>query len=74
MTTSNNAGDTIEFPRSIGKPAMRALELAGFTRFDQLTRVSAATVLQLHGVGPKSIMILTAELQQRGMGFADAKS
>ncbi|SEE43808.1 hypothetical protein SAMN04489740_1411 [Arthrobacter alpinus] len=62
---------TTEFPPSIGKPAMRALELAGFTRFDQLALVSAAELLRLHGIGPKSIRILQAELEQRGSGFAE---
>ncbi|WP_425861167.1 hypothetical protein [Arthrobacter sp. TWP1-1] len=69
--TFSNADDATEFPRSIGKPAMRALGLEGFARFDQLTQVSAAKLLEVHGVGPKSIRILSAELERRGMGFAD---
>lgn len=58
-----------EFPKAIGKPATRALILAGLTRYEQLASVSAAELLQLHGVGPKSIRILSEELAQRGLAF-----
>lgn len=59
-----------EFPRTIGKVANRELALNGYTTFDALTRVSAATLLRIHGIGPKSIRILGEELASRGQSFA----
>lgn len=58
-----------EFPRSIGKVAARELALSGYTRFEHLTRVSKRTLLAIHGVGPKSVNILEAELEKRGLGY-----
>ena len=47
-----------DFPRTIGIPARRALELAGFTKLRQLTKVMQAELSNLHGVGPKALRIL----------------
>lgn len=60
-----------EFPRSIGRVAARELALAGYTRFEQFTGVTAKQLLSLHGVGPKAIRILEQELKERGLSFAD---
>ena len=68
--TSNSAPAT-EFPRSIGKVAARELALAGYTRYEQLTRVSKRTLLAIHGVGPKAVRILEEELNGRGLRFED---
>ena len=59
-----------EFPRTIGKVANRELALNGYTTFDSLTRVSTTSLLKIHGIGPKSIRILTEELAARGQSFA----
>jgi len=58
-----------EFPRSLGKVAIRELEVHNLTRYAQLTGVSAAELLAIHGVGPKAIRILREELEARGLGF-----
>ena len=55
----------------IGAPATRALALAGYTQLAQLTQVSAAELLKLHGVGPKAIRILRETLAAKGLAFAD---
>ena len=60
-----------EFPRSMGKVAPRELAAHGYTRYDQLTRVTAGDLLRIHGVGPKAIRILEGELAARGLSFAD---
>jgi hypothetical protein len=57
-------------PRGIGRPATRALVLAGYTDLDALARVSDAELLRLHGVGPKAIRILREELAARERTFA----
>lgn len=53
----------------IGAPASRALAQAGYTRLSQLSGVSAADLLKLHGVGPKAIRILREALAQQGLKF-----
>jgi len=58
------------FPSSIGNVARRALAARGFTRFEQLTAVSPAALLRIHGVGPASIRILTDELTTHGLEFS----
>jgi predicted flap endonuclease-1-like 5' DNA nuclease len=60
-----------EFPHGIGKVANRELALNGYTRYDQLTTVSATELLKIHGIGPKAIRILGEELTNRGLSFAD---
>jgi hypothetical protein len=62
----------INFP-PIGKPALRALVGAGYTRLEQLTQVTEAELLKLHGVGPKAVGILRRALEARGLAFAPAR-
>ncbi|HCT75196.1 MAG TPA: DNA-binding protein [Micromonosporaceae bacterium] len=45
----------LELPAGLGKPAERALAGAGYTRLDQLTKVSEAELHGLHGMGPKAL-------------------
>ncbi len=65
-------------PAGIGKPALRALTAAGYTRLDQLAEVKEDDLLKLHGVGPKAIRVLRAALQASGVSFVppfpDSKS
>jgi predicted flap endonuclease-1-like 5' DNA nuclease len=64
-------GAGTEFPRAIGKVASRELAQHGYTRYEQLTTVSAKELLAIHGVGPKSVRILGEELGERGLSFAE---
>lgn len=68
MTDSNKSLTQSQLPK-IGKPATRALAVAGITKLEQLTNVTEAEILKLHGVGPKAVRILTEELQENGMSF-----
>jgi len=74
MTDETAGSAPTEFPRSIGRVAARQLAAHGFTRYDQLTRVSSETVLEIHGVGPKAVAILREELADRDLGFAGTAS
>ncbi|OEO31420.1 hypothetical protein VW23_016045 [Devosia insulae DS-56] len=56
---------------NIGRPATQALELAGITTLGQVARRHERELLALHGVGPKAIRILRAELEAHGMQFAE---
>ncbi|WP_223635738.1 DNA-binding protein [Planococcus sp. 4-30] len=57
------------FPRSIGKPAQRALLAAGYHRLQDLTSVTEQELLNLHGFGPKALGILRETLAAQGMRF-----
>lgn len=60
-----------DFPSGLGKPALRALDAAGYTRLEQLTQVREADLLALHGMGPKATGLLRSALNARGLAFAD---
>lgn len=71
--TQNNIRSEPEsdLPAGLGKPAQRALAAAGYLRLEQFTKLSAAEVLQLHGMGPKALKQLRHALAARGLSFAD---
>ncbi|WNF30492.1 DNA-binding protein [Streptomyces sp. C11-1] len=62
--------DADDFPHAAGNPARGALRAAGCTRLTQLTALTAAEVLALHGVGPKAIRVLREALAAEGLSFA----
>jgi len=59
---------TSDFPK-IGAPATRALEAAGYSRLEQLTKISEEELGQLHGMGPKALGILRETLKEKGLSF-----
>jgi len=59
------------FPAGLSQPALRALRAGGYTRLDQLTKVTEADLLKLHGMGPKGIRLLRSALKAGGRSFAD---
>ena len=67
MQATQNNQSTSDFPRGIGKPAERALANAGYVRLEQLTQVSAAELLKLHGMGPKALGRIREALQAKGL-------
>ncbi|MBL8089979.1 MAG: DUF1801 domain-containing protein [Anaerolineales bacterium] len=62
-----------DFPK-IGSPATRALEAEGYTQLKQLTKLSEAELLQMHGVGPKAVRILKETMKAQGLSFKEAKT
>jgi hypothetical protein len=56
------------FPK-IGKPALRALNNAGYTRLEHLSKVTEADLSKLHGMGPKALGILEGALEAKGLSF-----
>lgn len=62
--------DESEFPAAIGNVARHALGARGITRLAQLTALTSRELLAIHGVGPKAVRILSAELEARGLRFA----
>jgi hypothetical protein len=64
------AGD---LPADLPSPARRALAAAGYTRLEQLTRISEAELRRLHGMGPKALDQLRRAMAASGHTFADAE-
>lgn len=71
MTKQEIATPGTPFPAGVGKPALRALAAAGYTHLEQLTTVTEASLLQLHGIGPKAIGTLREALKRISRSFAE---
>lgn len=57
-------------PKTIGRPATRALLLAGITTLEQVATHTEAQLLELHGVGPRAVKILREALSATGRELA----
>jgi hypothetical protein len=53
----------------IGAPATRALTAAGHGSLGQLSGVRRSELAALHGVGPKALRIIEAELAEHGLAL-----
>ncbi len=62
-----------DFPDGLAQPALRALDGAGYSRLEQLTKTSEAELKRLHGIGPKALDQLRHALAAKGLSFADEK-
>ncbi|MEW9532177.1 DNA-binding protein [Microbispora sp. NPDC049125] len=56
----------------LAAPARRALTGAGYSSLEQLSQVSEAELLALHGMGPNAMAALRDALAERGLSFRDA--
>lgn len=72
MASKNHEKQESDIPFKIGKPALRALERAGYSRLKQLTRVTETELGKLHGMGPKALGLLREALEAQGLSFATA--
>jgi DNA-directed RNA polymerase alpha subunit len=71
MTSRKNDPLQYDFPVGLSQPALRALHTAGYTRLAQLTKITEAELLKLHGMGPKAIDLIRRALEADGRTFAD---
>ncbi|MNI26588.1 hypothetical protein D3C73_802940 [compost metagenome] len=53
----------------LAAPARRALEHNGITTLQELSKHSEKEILQIHGMGPKSLPILRTALKETGLSF-----
>ncbi|WP_054769985.1 hypothetical protein [Lysinibacillus parviboronicapiens] len=53
------------WPKGVAKPAIRALNAAGYTELKQLERIALATLKDLHGMGPKALAAIGTALKER---------
>lgn len=65
--TTDAKKQTDVFKNILPAPACRALAGIGVKTLKQLTRYSAADLLELHGMGPSSIPKINAALKKSGM-------
>jgi len=67
---TSRAGGT-PLPESLPRPLRGALVHAGLTTLESVAGRRPTDLLALHGVGPKGIRMLRAELAERGLSLAD---
>ncbi|WP_068986860.1 MULTISPECIES: hypothetical protein [Lysinibacillus] len=53
-----------EWPKGVAKPAIRALNAAGYTQLEQLEKVDLSTLKKLHGMGPKALAAIETTLNE----------
>ncbi|NQX43896.1 DNA-binding protein [Paenibacillus tritici] len=70
MTESRESSQGSSLPETLSKPAHRALAAAGMIRLEQLTSMTEAELLSLHGMGPKGIRIIRQALADKGLDLA----
>ncbi|MGZ7440178.1 Rpn family recombination-promoting nuclease/putative transposase [Paenibacillus sp. TH7-28] len=58
----------------LSNPARRALEHEGITTLQKLSAFTELEILQLHGIGPRSIPVLREALQTEGLAFKSGSS
>ena len=69
MPTDDRPTPSSDLPAGLSRPARSALAAAGVTRIEQLAQWREADVLQLHGIGPKSIPLLRQGLAEQDLTF-----
>jgi hypothetical protein len=57
---------TSRFLKGVPQPAVRALEAAGYSHWEQLTGKSKSELSKLHGVGQKALRIINQALIDGG--------
>ncbi|WP_328328177.1 helix-hairpin-helix domain-containing protein [Kribbella sp. NBC_00382] len=69
MSTKDGPAQVGDLP-AIGRPATSALMTAGISTLAQVAALSRKELLAMHGVGPKAVRLLEAELEENGLSFA----
>lgn len=57
------------FMAGLSAPAIRALKGVGISSLEKLAQHSKKEILELHGIGPSSILKLENALKTEGLGF-----
>lgn len=70
-TAANALTDSIrdELPAGLARPALRSLAAAGITSTAHFSKITAAELKQLHGMGPKAIELIRQALAEAGIAF-----
>ena len=59
-----------DLPAKLGSPAKRALANAGIQHLEQLSGLTEAELLRLHGIGKNALEQLRAAMKAVGLEFA----
>ncbi|MDE3184582.1 MAG: DUF1801 domain-containing protein [Bacteroidota bacterium] len=62
-----------DFLSGLSAPARRALQNNGIKTIKDLSKLTEAGILQLHGIGKTAIPILQKALKEKGLNFSKAK-
>jgi DNA-directed RNA polymerase alpha subunit len=54
----------------LAKPAQRALANAGIKTLEQLSQLTEAEFMKLHGIGKNALQTLKAVMDENGLSFA----
>lgn len=66
----SNGDHLISEIKGVGRPATESLKYhLNVTKLSQLTEYTKKELLALHGIGPKAIKVLAAELEKLGLSF-----
>lgn len=68
---TDDSGTDHGLPAAIGRPATRALLLAGIRTLDQVADHTEMELLALHGVGPRAVRLLREALAERQLAFQE---
>jgi len=60
-----------DLPLKLSAPARRALDGAGCTRLEEVSKLSEKEIRELHGVGPNAVEKLRQALHDHGLTFAE---
>lgn len=60
-----------DFPPGLSAPALRALDGAGYKTLKQLSKVTEAELLKLHGMGPKAMGMIKSAMEAKGLSFVE---
>lgn len=71
VLTYRPAAAESDLPAGLARPARQALSGAGYVRLEQISGLSEADLLRLHGMGPKAVEQIRHALAARGQSFAD---
>ena len=67
--SSNEKSTKSDLPIQLAKPALRALNGAGYFRLEQLAGLTEDELLKLHGMGPKAMEQIRNALADEGLSF-----
>lgn len=63
------AANKTPLPAGLSQPALRALASVGHDHLEQLSRVTEASLLDLHGFGPNALQKLRVAMNEVGLSF-----
>ena len=73
-SSAGKSANKTPLPAGLSQPALRALASAGHDHLEQLSRVTEASLLDLHGFGPNAMQKLRDAMNEAGLFFVASKT